>query len=296
MNYFSKTLEELDVIDDFLMNAIVMNEEVGVPFCKRVLSVLLQKQIGEIKIAAQRTLPPPVPGLRGIRMDVEIMECVQNECESIASVYDIEPHLQKDLCFPKRNRFYQAKIDSRFMKSGEVDFSKMPNLYVIIITNFDPFGYDYMMYTIKNRCIEEPSLNYQDGLQFIYFNTQGTKGGSKEIKTMLKYLQDSRRENAINEATKEVHDYVSRVKILPEVRDGYMKFEEIIALARKDEREETTLFVTQNSILELLEEYSVVPKELEEKIKAQKNMETLKAWHKLAAKAGSIEEFKEKIS
>ena len=59
------------------------------------------------------------------------------------------------------------------MKSGETDFEKLPNLYVITITNFDPFGYDYMMYTIKNSCVEEPELEYEDGLRFVYFNTKG---------------------------------------------------------------------------------------------------------------------------
>ena len=35
------------------------------------------------------------------------------------NIYDIEPHLQRGMNFAKHNRFYQAKIDSRLMKSGE---------------------------------------------------------------------------------------------------------------------------------------------------------------------------------
>ena len=83
------------------------------------------------------------------------------------NVYDLEPHLQQNMHISKHNRFYQAKIDSRYLKSGETDFSKLPNLYVITITNFDPFGYDYMMYTIKNQCMELPQLDYDDGLRFV---------------------------------------------------------------------------------------------------------------------------------
>lgn len=33
------------------------------------------------------------------------------------------------------------------------------------------FGEDYMMYTVQNQCVEIPQLEYDDGLQFIYFNT-----------------------------------------------------------------------------------------------------------------------------
>ena len=42
------------------------------------------------------------------------------------------------------------------MRSGTWDFSDMPGLYVLTITEYDPFGYDYMMYRIKNQCVEVP--------------------------------------------------------------------------------------------------------------------------------------------
>ncbi len=96
---------------------------------------------------------------------------------------------------PKHNRFYQAKIDSRNLKSGEDDFENLPNLFVIMITNYDPFGYDYMMYTIQNKCKELPQLEYEDGLMFIYFNTTGTKGGNSSIKALLNFIQKSKIEN-----------------------------------------------------------------------------------------------------
>ena len=88
-----------------------------------------------------------------------------------------------------------------------------------------------MMYTVKNQCKELPDLESDDGLRFYYFNTNGTKGGSKEIKAMLQYIQDSKESNATDDATKEVHDYVSKVKVSPEVRIEYMKFDELMAYA-----------------------------------------------------------------
>ncbi|MDY2938506.1 MAG: hypothetical protein SOT28_09395, partial [Fusicatenibacter sp.] len=204
-----KTIDELDLLDDYLNNAVASNKEIGELCYRRVLSVLLQKEIGKLRIVCQRTLPAFLPGLRGIRMDVEIKELWG---EKVTNVYDLEPHKQKNLNLPKHNRFYQAKIDSRGLKRGEKDFSKIPNLYVITIKNFDPFGYDYMMYTIKNCCVEIPELPYEDELQFVYFNTKGRKGGSKAIQSMLTYMQDSNEEHAVDEATREVHSYVSRIK------------------------------------------------------------------------------------
>ena len=46
-----------------------------------------------------------------------------------------------------------------------------------------------------------------------------------------------------------------------------------------------------HSILELLDEYGVIPEELRQSILQESNLETLRKWHKLAAKVDSIEEF-----
>lgn len=177
------------------------------------------------------------------------------------------------------------------MRSGERNFNNMPELFVVTILSYDPFGYDYMMYTVRNRCMEIQELEYEDGLRFIYFYTGGTKGGSKEIKTLLHYLQDSTAANATDAATCELHDYVSRVKTMPEVRESYMTFDDYIYFQRKDERMDTKV----QDILELLEDYGVIPEWLREKLKKIDNMDLLKKYHKLAARVGSIEEFAEKM-
>ena len=295
-----KTIDELDLLDDYLNNAVASNKEIGELCYRRVLSVLLQKEIGKLRIVCQRTLPAFLPGLRGIRMDVEIKEL---RGEKVTNVYDLEPHKQKNLNLPKHNRFYQAKIDSRGLKRGEKDFSKIPNLYVITITNFDPFGYDYMMYTIKNSCVEIPELPYEDGLQFVYFNTKGRKGGSKAIQSMLTYMQDSNEECAVDEATREVHSYVSRIKSMEEVREGYMTFGDLIDMEREEAANKAAKEATDKAtrktkvmdILELLEECGEVPDSLRGKIEAETDIEILKRWHKLAARVDSIEEFQAKM-
>ena len=202
------------------------------------------------------------------------------------------PNLRNDLNLPKHNRFYQAKIDSRGLRSGERDFTKLPNLYILTILNYDPFGRDYMMYTIRNQCEELPDLKYEDGLRFYYFYTGGKKGGNERLRTLLTYIQDSRTENATDAATKELHDYVSRAKILPEVKQAYMTFEDFIYYERKDAAKANK----KNDILELLEDYGNIPESLKERLQETDDPDVLKKWHKLAAKANSIEEFAEKIS
>ncbi|MCM1126047.1 MAG: hypothetical protein NC429_06195 [Lachnospiraceae bacterium] len=219
MGYTKKTLQELNLIDNFLSNAIAGNQEINEPFYRVLLSVLLGKKLKKIRVLSQQIVPPLTPDLRGIRMDVEITEY---EEETVTNVYDLEPHIKDTLQLPRHNRYYQAKIDGRYVKRGLRDFSAIPNLYIITITNYDLFGEDYMMYTIHNKCEEVPELDYDDGLKFIYFNTKGQKGGSQAIKNMLTYFQNSDSKNVVDDATRMIDSYVSRVKNLPEVEAGYM--------------------------------------------------------------------------
>ena len=296
MNYTIKPFEELDIIDDFLMNAIAADAEVGERFCRVLLSALLQRKIGKIKVIAQRVLPAQSPGLRGIRMDVEVTEYDEKDIDFRAkNIYDLEPSRNHSVYLPKHNRFYQAKIDYRNMESGENDFRKLPNLYVITITNYDPFGYDYMMYTIHNKCEEVPELEYEDGLKFIYFNTTGMKGGNVSIKKLLKYLSDSNINNVTDEVTRELHECVSHVRVHPEVRDEYMTLEHKIFYERLDAKNEGKIESSIEYILETLSEYGTFSEELTERIKAERDLDTLRKWHKLALKVESVEKFMEKM-
>jgi len=100
-------------------------------------------------------------------------------------------------------------------------------------------------------------------------------------------------ENAADDATREIHNYISRVKENPEVRMGYMKFEEIIA----DERKEAATINTYiHNIMDLLEDLGAVPTELHRKLEVTEDAELLKKYHKLAARVSSIDEFIEKMN
>lgn len=300
MNYTKRSLEELNIMDDFLMNAIATDKEVGEPFCRDLLSVFLQRRIGAIRIISQRSIPGLTPELRGIRMDVEVIEDISSEDGLPAmNIYDLEPHIPHSSDLLRHNRFYQARIDSRYVRSGERKFSNMPNLYVLTFLNYDPFGYDYMMYTVRNQCVEVPELEYKDGLCYIYFYTGGTKGGTPEIKAMLNYFCQSTQSNVTDEMTQRIHNYTKKIKIQPEVRDAYMTLEDLIYYrqqeAAKEAAEEATKEATHNTMIQcicdLLEEYGDIPESVMDKLNQEDDNAVLTKWFKLATKAGSIEEF-----
>lgn len=296
MSYTIKPFEDLDIIDDFLMNAVASDEEVGEEFSRLLISGLLQQKLDKIRINIQRVIPANTPSYRGIRLDVEISEYDEtDEISFIKNIYDIEPNKRRNLHLPKHNRFYQAKIDSKNMRAGENDFIKLPNLYVITITNYDPFHYDYMMYTIRNQCKEVPELKYDDGLQFIYFNTTGTKGGNSSIKKLLNYIQNSTINNVTDEVTQKLHECINRVKVSPEVRMEYMTLEEKIFYERLEAKNEGKIEGKIESIIQILEELGTIPENISNQLYAENHSEQLAKWLKLAATVDSIEEFIEKM-
>ena len=165
-------LETLNVLSNFLMIAIANDPDICEPFFRLIISILLEIEIGRMIVRAQTFIPGSTPDLRGIQLDVEITEYLDdNEMDADCRLYSIEPQLYQDN-LPKHNRFYQAKKDSKGLKSGEKNWNKLPDLYMVTITNYDPFGEDSMVYTFENTCKEFPELEYRDGLKFIYFNQQ----------------------------------------------------------------------------------------------------------------------------
>ena len=81
-----------------------------------------------------------------------------------------------------------------------------------------------MVYTVKNHCLEEPSVPYDDGLVKLYLYTKGTAGNpGKSLRDMLKYMEKSTEDNVTDDNIAKIHDLVSKVKRDKEVGINYMK-------------------------------------------------------------------------
>ena len=244
-----KKLEELNLLDDFLFNALMTYPEFGEKFIQNVLKLIFNKEFHNLKVVAQKSYGGINTDLRGARLDVYVEDddIAEIGSETLSSVYDLEPDKngQKKyvVSFPKRARFYHAVIDSRSLKAGE-NFGKLKNVFVIFICNYDPFGYGRMKYTIKNICIEEPEMPYDDGAQTIVLYTKGTKGEcSDELFQFLSYMENTTQVNAVNDTLKEIQNMVDVVKRDGEVSLSYMKgFERDAVMyeeGRRDEQKNT---------------------------------------------------------
>lgn len=139
-----------------------------------------------------------------------------------------------------------------------------------------------------------------NGLEYIYFNTKGRKGGSPEIQRMLRYIENSTEENVKDEAVRSIHRHVEWMKLQPEVKEEYMDWEEKIYYERRDAAEAAAEEADWKrriaDILELLEDYGEVPEKLQRRLEAETDAEKLRSLHKLAARAQSLEEFEKGLN
>ena len=206
----------------------------------------------------------------------------------------MEAQIRKVRALPKRSRFYQAKLDGKYLESGEKSWNMLPDLYVIMITSYDPFGYDYMMYTIHNQCKEVPELEYEDGVTYLYFYTGGKKGGNKEIKSLLTYMQSSIIENVKDEATRSIHASVEKIKRSAEVRGKYMTVGEMMdyykELGYEEGKAEGKEEGRLNLLFDILSDLGEIPQELLQQMHCLSSLE-VKQWSKLASKVETMEEF-----
>lgn len=247
-----KELEEMNLIDDFLFQETVLHGEEGEKFCRILLSTILGRPVGKVRVVPQKVIPGRDMGQHGVRLDAYVEEWSDNggeipEAEVKPDIYDIEPnqtYLKKE-ALPRRLRFYHGLIDTKLLNSG-TDYDQLPNVVIIMILPYDPFGADRMVYTIRNLCEEDSTISYEDGARKIVLYTKGKKGNpSQNLRDMLKYLQETREENVTNQDIAEIHGCVQKVKNSAEVGVSYMKSwerdrlieEEASAKAREEQKQ-----------------------------------------------------------
>ena len=224
-----RPLAELDLLDDFLFNALLAYPEYGRRFCRKFLKILFGRDFKNLNIVTQKSYGGLDTAYHGARLDVYIEEGDEVEVDStnVSAIYDIEPdknNKKKDIdAIPQRTRVYHAIIDRRCLKSGQ-SYDRLKKVFVIFICPYDPFGDDRMIYTIRNQCVENPELPYDDGARTIFLYTKGKKGRDNEsLSQLLDYMENTTRENAVTEELEDIQEMVDVVKEDAEVTVAYMK-------------------------------------------------------------------------
>ena len=278
-----KQLKELTLKDNFMFGAVMMEEE----NCKRFLELALGFPIERVEVSKEKSIVYH-PEYKGVRLDVY----AKNEHNTR---YNVEMQVAKKAELGKRVRYYHGQIDMELLLSGS-DYTELPEVYVIFICDFDPFGKKKYRYTFTKQCEEEPGAQLQEGCKSIFLSTRGENDREVpgELVSFLNFVKADLSESETDfedDFVEKLQNTIRRIKSNREMEERFMIFEEML----RDERAEGKAEAVLEMLLELMNDLGEIPDELRNRITSEKDLETLKKWHRLAARSESLDEFLEKM-
>ena len=152
-----KIIASLTLMDDLFMQ-VVLEEQASTEY---ILQTILDKS--SLKLKEQR-LQKRLPNLHGRAL---VLDCLCTDEKGL--LYNIEVQNSSVEAIPKRARYHAALMDTHTLKKGE-KFSKLPESYVIFITDKDVLGEGEQLYQIE-RVIRKSGNLFKDGSHILYFNT-----------------------------------------------------------------------------------------------------------------------------
>lgn len=286
-----KQLKELTLKDNFMFGAVMMEEE----NCKRFLELALGFPIERVEVSKEKSIVYH-PEYKGVRLDVY----AKNEHNTR---YNVEMQVAKKAELGKRVRYYHGQIDMELLLSGS-DYTELPEVYVIFICDFDPFGKKKYRYTFTKQCEEEPGAQLQEGCKSIFLSTRGENDREVpgELVSFLNFVKADLSESETDfedDFVEKLQNTIRRIKSNREMEERFMIFEEMLRDERAEGKAEGIAEGKTEAVLEMLLELmndlGEIPDELRNRITSEKDLETLKKWHRLAARSESLDEFLEKM-
>lgn len=294
-----KQLKELTLKDNFMLGAVMMEEE----NCKRFLELALGFPIERVEVSKEKSIVYH-PEYKGVRLDVY----AKNEHNTR---YNVEMQVAKKAELGKRVRYYHGQIDMELLLSGS-DYTELPEVYVIFICDFDPFGKKKYRYTFTKQCEEEPGAQLQDGCKSIFLSTRGENDREVpgELVSFLNFVKADLSESETDfedDFVEKLQNTIRRIKSNREMEERFMIFEEMlrderaegkaegIAEGKAEGIAEGKTEAVLEMLLELMNDLGEIPDELRNRITSEKDLETLKKWHRLAARSESLDEFLKKM-
>ena len=85
--------------------------------------------------------------------------------------------------------------------------------------------------------VENNQIVYNDGSTKLFLYTKGTTGGSKELKDLLTYFENTTLTNAVDEDLLKIQKIVDSVKADSRERERYMTLQEMMYYEKRDSHE-----------------------------------------------------------
>ena len=155
------------LIDDDFMNACFDGNIEGTELLLRI--ILNKPDISVESVTTQKVMKNLLG--RDIWLDIDAIDSTGKE-------YNIEIQRADNGADRKRARYHSSMLDAHLLEAGE-NFSKLPETYVIFITENDVIGKNKPLYIIE-RMIINTDESFGDGEHIVYVN-----GADKDSTTEL---------------------------------------------------------------------------------------------------------------
>ena len=214
-----KIIASLTLMDDLFMQ-VVLEEQACTEY---ILQTILDKS--SLKLMEQR-LQKRLPNLHGRAL---VLDCLCTDEKGL--LYNIEVQNSSSGATPKRARYHAALMDTHTLKKGE-KFSKLPESYVIFITDKDVLGEGEQLYRIE-RVIRKSGNLFKDGSHILYFNT-----ARQDDNALGKLARDFKEANPKEIQSKVLSHRVASLKEGKLDREGEKKMNVLLEKYRKKAVEE----------------------------------------------------------
>ena len=220
-----KKWESLTIQNNFVFGKVM---ESNPDLCRRLLEKILKVRIKEISYPEREKTIEMRSDSKGIRIDVYVEDKNKNRS------FDIEMQVANNDVLEDRMRYYQDLIDMDKLQKGTKKYRKLGETYIIFICPFDYLKDKRNIYTIRERCEENPELKWRNKVTKIVLNAMGEKDDvSADVKAFLDYVAGHQ---VNNQFVEELDETVRQVKTSEKWRLEYVTYE--LALQEREEQGE----------------------------------------------------------
>lgn len=165
---------QFNLMDDTFFSVVMEHNDAA----EYLLTNLLGKPIRIIENKTQYSI-------RNIENHSIVLDALIEDEEH--NIYDVEVQIGDKNNHERRIRYYRTAIDWSYLEKGK-DYSELPELYMIFISDFDPFEMEKVHYEIS-QYVEGTSRKYDSGVHIHYFNTKVNDGTF--VAEILQYMKHS---------------------------------------------------------------------------------------------------------
>lgn len=179
--------EELPITNNFIFLKVMQNKEL----CRRFLETILKIEIDHLENVVTESALSENPNSKFVRFDVHV--------KNSDRTFIIEMQVVNTNELPQRARFYQSISDVADLNAGD-DYLNLPENIVIFLCPFDIYTKGYPIYTFRNLCLEDKTIEMGDMTEKIFINFHFyDKIEDEEIRNLMMFFSKGETEGELSQ-------------------------------------------------------------------------------------------------